>query len=188
MVTRPDRRIRRTRQALHHAFFQLMVEKGYESVTIQDIIDRADVGRSTFYNHYSNKDDLLKDGFANLRLLVDQPPPNATAAPARGPFRFSLPFLHHIQEQWPLAQAIFTQSGLRPVLKHIEELLRDVVRDELSSTAAGGVPREAVVRFIVASHLACLQWWLAESPQSTPEEVDEIFRTLTRPGIEADGR
>ncbi|MFF9819469.1 TetR/AcrR family transcriptional regulator [Streptomyces sp. NPDC014006] len=188
MVTKPDRRIRRTRQALLQALFQLMVEKGYEGVTIQDIIDRADVGRSTFYNHYSNKDDLLKDGFANLRSLVDQPPPNATAVPNRGPLRFSLPFLRHIQEQGDLARAVFTRGGLRPVLKHIEGLLADVVRDEIPSTTSGAVPGEAVVRFIVASHLACLEWWLTETPQSTPEEIDEIFRTLTRPGVEAGGR
>ncbi|MFF4590373.1 TetR/AcrR family transcriptional regulator [Streptomyces sp. NPDC001388] len=188
MVTTPDRRIRRTRQALHQALLQLMAEKGYESVTIQDIIDRADVGRSTFYNHYSNKDDLLKDGFADLRSLVGRQSPKATAAQNRGPLRFSLPFLHHIQEQRHLARALFTQSGLRPVRKHMEELLADVVRDEIPSTTPGVAPREAVVRFIVASHLACLEWWLTESPQSTPEDIDKIFRTLTQPGIEADGR
>ncbi|MCO5990096.1 TetR/AcrR family transcriptional regulator [Actinoallomurus spadix] len=188
MVTKPDRRVRRTQQALQRALLQLMAEKGYESVTIQDIIDSADVGRSTFYNHYSNKDELLKDGFADLRSLIGQPAPNATAAANRDPLRFSLPFLRHIHEQRNLARAIFTQSGLRSVLRHIEELLADVVRDELPSTTPGGVPREAVVRFIVSSHLACLEWWLAESPQSTPEEIDEIFRTLSRPGIEAAGR
>ncbi|MER8010849.1 TetR/AcrR family transcriptional regulator [Streptomyces sp. NPDC094149] len=188
MVTRLDRRVRRTQQALQRALLQLMAEKGYESVTIQDIIDRADVGRSTFYNHYANKDELLKDGFADLRSLIDRASPSGAAAPDRGALRFSLPFLHHIHEQRTLAQAIFTESGLRLVLKHIEELLADVVRDEIPATPPHGVPREAVVRFVVASHLACLQWWLTESPDSTPEEIDEIFRTLTQPGIEADGQ
>ncbi|MGW2235186.1 TetR/AcrR family transcriptional regulator [Streptomyces sp. NPDC001759] len=185
VVTKPDRRVRRTQQALQRALLQLMAEKGYESVTIQDIIDRADVGRSTFYNHYSNKDELLKDGFADLRSLIGHPPPNATAAPNRDPLRFSLLFLRHIQEQRNLAQAVFTQNGLRPVLKHIEELLADVVRDEISSSTPRGVPREAVVRFVVAAHLACLEWWLTESPHSPPEEIDEIFRTLCLPGIGA---
>ncbi|MEU6540208.1 TetR/AcrR family transcriptional regulator [Streptomyces sp. NPDC047000] len=188
MVTRPDRRVRRTQQALQSALLRLMAEKGYENVTIQDIIDRADVGRSTFYNHYSNKDELLTDGFADLRTLIDRPAPNATAAPARDPLRFSLPFLRHLQEQRNLARAVFTQSGLRPVLQHIEELLADVVRDEIPAATPCGVPREAVVRFVVAAHLACLRWWLTESPQSTPEEIDEIFRTLARPGIEGGGR
>ncbi|MFF4574380.1 TetR/AcrR family transcriptional regulator [Streptomyces sp. NPDC001410] len=186
MVTKPDRRVRRTRQALRSALIDLMTEKGYEAVTIQDIIDRADIGRSTFYNHYVNKDDLLTDGFADLRTLVGRPT-NAGAASPRGPLDFSLPFLRHIEEQRDLARAVFTETSLRPVLKHIEELLLDVVRDDLPSPTGRGVPPEARARFVVAAHLALVAWWLAHSPRSTPEEVDEIFRALAQPGIDATG-
>jgi AcrR family transcriptional regulator len=186
MVTKPDRRVRRTRQALQSALLDLMAEKGYEAVTIQDIIDRADIGRSTFYNHYTNKDDLLSDGFADLRTLVGRPT-NASTASHRGPLCFSLPFLRHIQEQRDLARSVFTESGLRPVLRHIEELLIDVVRSDLPSTTGRGVPPEALARFVVAAHMALVAWWLAQSPQSTPEEIDEIFRALAQPGIDATG-
>ncbi|WP_280234453.1 TetR/AcrR family transcriptional regulator [Nocardia cyriacigeorgica] len=55
----PDRRVRRTRNLLHRALIELMIERGYERVTVTDVIDRADVGRSTFYAHYRDKDDLL---------------------------------------------------------------------------------------------------------------------------------
>lgn len=54
-----DRRVRRTRDLLHRALIELMMERGYEKVTVADVIDRADVGRSTFYSHYRDKDDLL---------------------------------------------------------------------------------------------------------------------------------
>jgi AcrR family transcriptional regulator len=60
MTTTPDRRVRRTRQALQDALFTLMTEKGYDAVTVQDTIDRADVGRSTFHSHYADKDELLQ--------------------------------------------------------------------------------------------------------------------------------
>ena len=58
-----DRRVRRTRRALHDALLTLMTEKSYDAVTVQDIIDRADVGRSTFYSHFTDKRYLLDFGF-----------------------------------------------------------------------------------------------------------------------------
>lgn len=54
-----DRRVRRTRRLLHRSLIELMLERGYARITVQDILDRADVGRSTFYSHYRDKDDLL---------------------------------------------------------------------------------------------------------------------------------
>ena len=62
-----DRRIVRTRKLLHESLLALMIEKGYEAVTIQHIIDRANVGRSTFYSHFLDKQDLLQSGFDQLK-------------------------------------------------------------------------------------------------------------------------
>ena len=58
-----DRRVQRTRRALHQALADLILEKRYDKITIQDIIDRANVGRSTFYTHFLDKEDLLEKGF-----------------------------------------------------------------------------------------------------------------------------
>ena len=65
-----DRRVGRTRRLMHEALMALIVEKGYETVTVQDILDRADVGRSTFYAHYRDKDELLLSSFEHLRTLL----------------------------------------------------------------------------------------------------------------------
>jgi AcrR family transcriptional regulator len=65
-----DRRVRKTKKALTEALMSLMVEKGYEKVTIQHIIEKADVGRSTFYIHYENKEQLLLDGHNNLNVAI----------------------------------------------------------------------------------------------------------------------
>jgi AcrR family transcriptional regulator len=65
-----DRRARRTRQALHQALMRLIVERGYEQVTVADIAEAANVGRSTFYAHFTDKDDLLRSAAGNLRAIV----------------------------------------------------------------------------------------------------------------------
>ena len=65
--SRPDRRISKTRRALKKALTELILELGYEDVTVQDVIDRADVGRSTFYAHFVDKDDLLMAILAELQ-------------------------------------------------------------------------------------------------------------------------
>ena len=66
-----DRRVRRTRAALREALLALMTEKGYEAVTVQDLIDRADIGRSTFYSHFTDKTDLLHDMLTEMRTLAE---------------------------------------------------------------------------------------------------------------------
>lgn len=83
-MTAPDRRIRRTRDALHLALIELMMERGYERITVSDIIARADIGRSTFYTHYRDKDDLLVVSCTEfLRREIADSPDRSPLAPIR---------------------------------------------------------------------------------------------------------
>lgn len=185
MATAPDRRVRRTRKALQDALLDLMIEKGYEAITIQDLIDRADVGRSTFYTHYTDKDELLQDGFAEMRSVIGQPTADQPAA--RRPLRFSLPLLRHVQAHQRLGRALYGRPGRATVLQQIEEILADVVRAELAALPAdepaSRIPQEAIVRYTVGAYLALLQWWLATDTPMSPEDLDKTFQTLMAPGI-----
>jgi AcrR family transcriptional regulator len=186
MASTPDRRVRRTRKAVQDALISLMTEKDYEAVTVQDIIDRADVGRSTFYTHYTDKDDLLRDNFAVLRSLVEQRVP-LEAANRRRLLRFSLPLFRHIHAERRLARALFGRPGGGPVLRQVEQMLTDIVRTELAELFAtdppSRAPEDAVVRYVVGAYLALLDWWLDAEPVLSPEEGDRIFQTLAAPGI-----
>ena len=66
----PDRRIRRTQKSLHDALIALLLEKNYDAITVQEVLDRADVGRSTFYAHFQSKDELLMSGMDELRSTL----------------------------------------------------------------------------------------------------------------------
>ena len=65
-----DRRVQRTHQLLRGALVALIQEKGFEALTVQDIIDRANVGRATFYAHFDNKEDLLVSGLEEFRASI----------------------------------------------------------------------------------------------------------------------
>jgi AcrR family transcriptional regulator len=188
MATAPDRRVRRTRKALQDALVALMTEKGYEAVTVHDIIDRADVGRSTFYTHYTDKDDLLRDNFAGLRSIIEQTAP-ADPATRRRLLRFSLPLYRHVYEQQRLARALLAGAGGGPVLRQVERVLADVVRAELAELFVAGAParapQEAVVQYVVGAYLSLLNWWLTTDTAISPEDVDRIFQLLVTPGVRA---
>ena len=72
MKKKPDRRIERSQQLLRSALLSLIQEKGFEALTVQEIIDRANVGRATFYAHFENKEDLLLSGFEAFRASLKQ--------------------------------------------------------------------------------------------------------------------
>jgi AcrR family transcriptional regulator len=187
MATAPDRRVRRTRRALQDALVALMTEKGYEAVTVQDIIDRADVGRSTFYTHYVGKDELLQDSFARLRSILEQPV--TTQSAGRRPLSFSLPLFRHAHEQQQLSRAVFSRPGQPPIRQQLDELLAGVVRAEfttlLGADPVSRIPLEALVRYVVGACRALLEWWLTIDTAASPEDMDRIFQALVTPGIRA---
>ncbi|WIN00318.1 TetR/AcrR family transcriptional regulator [Actinoplanes oblitus] len=183
MATTPDRRVRRTRAALRDALLSLMAERGYEAVTVHEIIDRADVGRSTFYNHYTDKDELLHDTLGELQSILAAP-----AKPVGGTqhgLRFSLPLLRHVAGQRRLGGALFGRGNRTPVLARIQDVLTEVVRTELAA-APGRPPRipdEAVAHYVVGAYLSLLDWWLTSAPELAAEDADRIFQTLVMPGL-----
>lgn len=83
-MSTPDRRVRRTRDALHRALIELMMERAYDRISVSDVIARADIGRSTFYTHYRDKDDLLVVSCGEyLRREIARSPDRSRWAPVR---------------------------------------------------------------------------------------------------------
>lgn len=182
---RADRRVRKTQAALSRALIELMVEKGYEAVTVQDIIDRADVGRSTFYAHFSDKQDLLRSGIDEMGARLRQ----ACASPASSDalFGFSLEMFRHSDGHRPLIRALVGRKSGTLVLGWFSDIFADLVRQELARLPASrqgmSVPHEVIVQFVVGAYVAVLTWWLESDVDRTPEEMDRFFRELATPGV-----
>ncbi|TIR26369.1 MAG: TetR/AcrR family transcriptional regulator [Mesorhizobium sp.] len=182
-----DRRSARTRKALHQALLELMLRKGYEALSVQDIIDEADVGRSTFYAHYTSKEDLLRSGFHMLReeLTEAQSASHARAEASRDdPLRFSAAMFEHAARYADHFRTMIGGRGGAVAENEIRLILSDMVRQELSSTLQDGtIPRDFVVQFVVGAFLTALNWWFERKPKLSPSEVDAMFRSLVLGGL-----
>jgi AcrR family transcriptional regulator len=165
-----------------------MTTKGYEATTVQDVIDRADVGRSTFYAHYSDKSDLLHDALSQLRTLLATPTPPGPAN-RRRPLRFSLELFRHVHDQRDLLRAMLFGPGAGPVLTGIEEIVAGLARTELETLLSPDVPPRVpvalITRTVVAAVTATLRWWVDDDMTASPEQVDAWLQTLVAPGLRA---
>ncbi len=185
-----DRRIQRTRALLRDALVSLFLRMDYETITIKDIVDEANVARSTFYAHYASKEELLRSGFEALRVqLIDQQK-EALAKRADLEDRsmaFSLPMFEHAAGHIDLYRALIGGRGGAVAVDSIRRILSDLVRDELTATlkrtSADGVPHEMVVQFVVGAFMAVLTWWLDRKAKIPPEKIDAMFRQIVIQGI-----
>jgi len=177
-----DRRAARTRKALHEGLLRLVTRKGYEAITVQDLIEEADVGRSTFYAHYTGKEDLLRSGFAMLRAEL-----SATEADGQAgdePLRFSRAMFDHAGRYADVFRAMTGSRGSLVALEEIRRALSEIVRRELPKGGKDeGLPREVYVQFTVGTLLTLLTWWLEKKPGLKPAQVDAMFRRLVLQGI-----
>lgn len=124
---RVDRRVQKTKRHLSQALIALIVEKGYERVTVQDILDKADVGRSTFYAHYESKDVLLVDGPRNLGLALFGEGATADLASRHHPMAFRTLF-EHVNQSRPLAKAILGKNAGSVMLDAFRAKVVDAIR------------------------------------------------------------
>jgi AcrR family transcriptional regulator len=179
-----DRRVRRTRKLLHDAFISLTIEKGYEKTTIQDILDRADVGRSTFYAHYRDKAALLTTSFDDMheqlqRQLADMPgsTPIDVALPA------ALLFEHAYRNQ-RVYRALCGHQGGAVVQRHLRALIGDLLRKHLRPEVSGRdteVPADIAAEFYTSAALGLLVWWIAHDFCNGPTWLAATYRALAHP-------
>ena len=169
-----DRRIRRTRDALGDALLSLLAEKPFDAIKVEDVLLRAGVARSTFYAHYTGKDDmLLSDADAFFEGMASWLERASEGAGRVAPVR---EFLAHVAEARPLADALLAS-------RHAPELLaigREHFARAIARRLAGrGVGDEAALGQALAGALfALLVAWLDKGMRSSPEEIDTLFHRL----------
>jgi AcrR family transcriptional regulator len=183
---RIDRRIQRTYKILHEALVELILEKGYDKVTVQDVIDRANVGRSTFYSHFKDLEDLFLRGFENLWSQFELHF-SVQAPQTMDVWDVSLVVFQHAQNYTGVYKAVVGKQGGRLMSAHMHKYLSVLMRNVLKPhwQAHTLVPLDIVVHHLASSLIASLTWWVDHDLQYPPERMNEIYRLLTQPAIQA---
>ena len=182
-----DRRIQKTRTLLLEAIGALVHEKPYEQIVIKEILHHANVGRSTFYEHFRDKDELLSGAMRDLlRRSLNA---GSTGSRAERMLRFSRPIFEHIEHRRNAA-GLDTETRAKLALHERlkSELAQPIVGElELAvrecTVPHGGMPNELLARHVSSSFVMVLDWWVEGRSRLTAAEVDSLFRALALPAL-----
>jgi len=164
----------------------LILEKGYQKITVQDIIDRANVGRSTFYSHFRDKDDLLFSGFDELAHDLDRHMRSTDATTdSQGHLLHSLDFFIHAYNNKELYVAMTESGGGELLLDIGRQHMQSHIQAHLNeiSSVEEIIPIAVISNFLAGSLLSMIIWWLDQEVPYTAEEMDDMFNALAMPGI-----
>jgi AcrR family transcriptional regulator len=179
-----DRRPSRTKQAIRDSLIELIKEKHYDLISVQDIIERANMARSTFYTHFRDKEDVLFSdwkrflgfffghvGWANLH---------------DGRFLPVAELFHHLKEYYNFYIALersqkserLFRTGYGFLVESLEEELAQRFDPEIVM-----IPLPLLASFLAREIVGQMRWWLDHSMPISPQEMDRIFHELTMPGV-----
>ena len=179
-----DRRVARTRSALQDALLALVAERGYASITVEDICRKANVGRSTFYAHYPGKNEL-RSAMIDLHMKSLTRHHETSKPPStRRLLQFSLPMFEYAHAFRSLHQALLASGG-DAFHDELRQRIRQTVRRELADKASFGrdIPADFLVEYVVGAFLSVLAWWIATQAELSPAKIDEMFLGVAAQGI-----
>jgi len=188
-----DRRVQKTRKGLHDALISLLLEMNYDSLTIQQILDRANVGRSTFYTHFTDKDELLLSGIHDLQstLASVHQREKASAKGHESIVAFSRAMFEHAYAYRDVYHALLRTQVWPRVRQCIQDYLTELIRQECKAEihrlkeASADVPVDLFVHFLASTFMSVLTWWRDRRSRLSPQQIDEVFRSLVLPSIDA---
>lgn len=188
-MTRTDRRAKRTRKTLQETLIALMSEKAYDAITIQDIADRANMGRTTFYLHFSTKDELFISCHEAMvrqfpiaplhslsleELLSPEAPAGMTSA------------YQHLEEARPLLYAIFQGKDSLFIMRRIRDWNAQEIETNLRAAfaeAKSTIPLDVLANYLAGAQIALIHWWLEKRQPHRLENLAQTFHRLQRAAI-----
>ena len=181
-----DARVRRTRDALGDALVALMQEKSFDTITVQDVLDRAKVGRSTFYSHFSDKDDLLMSDAEEFFESI------AMALSAHGDKSDRVfpvqEFLSHISEAKQFVDALMASGKFHDNMELAHGLFARGIERRLAELPRGqGIAadeRPAIAFAHAGTLLSLLTWWIDRGMKQEPAEMDQLFHRMVWQGVQ----
>jgi AcrR family transcriptional regulator len=173
----PDRRVRQSRERLHRALVALILESGWDRVSVQAICARARVGRSTFYVHFADKEDLLVGGLEHVRDDLRR---------HRGdePFGFVGGLIAHADESRRLFRAVIGKRSGLAVQRRFREIVGELMTEDLRAQGMADAKVSITSRFLSGALVELLLAWV-ETKELTAREVERQFVRFARPVVTA---
>lgn len=183
MENKPDRRIQRTRQLLHTALVELIQEKGFDALTIQDITERANLGRTTFYLHYPGKEELLLDHHASMAELLGLQQLTRAALLADEPPQGLVAFLTLVAENRRFYAALMNARTADLLMRGIREQMMSYLERSLRAAFAEvepTMPMALLKPYLINAQLAFVDWWIRSDAPYTPQQLATTIHQLQR--------
>lgn len=181
-----DRRVQRTRDLLRRTLIQLIREKGYDSITIQDITDRANLGRTTFYLHYQTKDELLLDHFADFAASLNLNRLSREQMLDDTPSSALVTFLAQISGAQTIYHAFTAGKEAKFLLRGMqEEMMRNLCAslNEAFPDRSPTISMELLAQYIVGAQLSLMDWWMTSRTDYRAEQLAATLHQLQRAAI-----
>jgi AcrR family transcriptional regulator len=176
LTDKVDRRIKRTQKLLQEALIELTLEKGFDDVTIRDITDRADVGYTTFFRHYPDKEALLADvlNFMSEEFRQYITPHSIFTSPQKtGTLLFE-----YVRENRDLSRVLLNSTNTMALLRPVQEIGLQEAAEMFNAAVEGDVPIELAVSHLMTSLVMLIRWWLDHEMPYSPERMGEIAAEL----------
>lgn len=184
-----DRRQKKTRAAVFTAFSTLLAEKNYSKITVQEIIDTANVGRTTFYAHFETKDDLLKALCENLfshiiSSALDCTHTHGLYSDKNAPESVFCHLLQHLQEDENNILELLSCESSEVFLRYFKDSLNELIQTQFVNQNRKNnmdIPQDFLINHISGSFVDMVLWWIKGQMKQTPEELDQYFRAVIEP-------
>jgi len=197
-----DRRILRTRKALRNALFELIKEKGFDAISVEEITERANLGRATFYLHYKDKEDLLLEEFREIasnrvETLSEIPvsiwksnQDRLNLANGKAPVMPLLLVFEHAAQNADLYRIILKGTNSQKIAVQIQEIITQSIyeiirtkRQTEPNVEPMEVPIELLAAYFSGALMSSLKWWLEQDISPEPEVMARMFQHLFFPGV-----
>ena len=180
-----DRRSQRTYRLVSSAFAELLSEKPYDEILVQDILDRAGIGRTTFYAHYFDKEDVLDSMTEQILSMFTHQIAQTTARQRVVPSLELFEHIYHSPNQH--FRALMRGRAGEPLWEALQTALCRAIEPALCTLCAEkrspSIPLPVVSQYLAGAFLALLKWWVEASQPYPPEQMENIFQQLALPGV-----
>lgn len=184
-----DRRQQKTRAAIFSAFSTLLSEKSYSKITVQEIIDTANIGRTTFYAHFETKDELLKALCEKLfghiiSSALDCTHTHGLYSGGNAPESVFCHLLQHLQENDNNILGLLSCESSEIFLRYFKDSLNELIRMQFvnqNRNSNPDIPQDFLINHISGSFVEMVLWWIKGRMKQTPEKLDCYFRAVIEP-------